>query len=729
MTVDVIILSNCKDEQYYTANNNCLNSLLHSEKDILFNIIVIESNPDFYEIALSYRLPNVTVVIPEQPFNLNRYLNIGLTLTKEPWIVFTNNDVIFHKGWLSEMFKVRELNPSIQSFCPFDHTSPYLSNQEFSNQPYHTGYRVPIEFVGWCFVAERSLFDKTGRFDETFDLYFQDNDFASTLEKHSIVHAMVPASNVERIGGYTTKTKDASQTVKYALDKEKFSRKWQKPFWGSHRRLITWLVFLVFFFLSAYAISRHELWGDEVHCWNISKGSSSYSDLIHNRRYEGHPPAWFTILWTISKFTHNVAYMQAAQWTLAVAATALLCFFSPLPLIARILIPFGYYFLWEYDVFSRNYVLGILFAFCICLIIRKEFRGKLILYYLLLFCLSNVHLLATLLAASLHFYFLLFQLEKKKSRSFLLTHLLLGGLVLLPALLFISPPSDGQTNLHFWLDRWTVQQLKDLAQAPVRAFLPMPAWWKYSFWNTEFLLQATDEHPRFRFIRPIAALSLIALVFLFFRKEKKSMALFACNLLLSLILAAVIISLTSMRYAGYIYISFIVAAWLYCYERPITGNNRKILYLLLGVQVIAGVFAVTRDIRYPFSNLYRMKELVREVPAGKRWVTDYWTMNGVVAFMDQPAYCVDMQKELSFVLWGPDIVFIQKNPHRYSDGFRNLFQKTGLKTVYMVTMSPPGMLAGADDQLAGAYHITLIDQREGAIEKGSNLYLYQFNPL
>ena len=230
MKVDVIILSRCMSEEDFAVNKDCISSLLLAEPGIHFNIIIVESNQGFYSLNFSYQWPNVNVIIPGEPFHFNRFLNIGLSMATTQWIIFSNNDVLFHKNWLSKMFKVKEENNKIQSFCPFDPTCPYLSLNKFLHKSYHIGYRVPIEFVGWCFVTELSVFDKTGRFDEQFDLYFQDNDFALTLKQHNVIHAMVPASLVEHRGGYTTKVYDASKTEKYQVDKIKFLKKWKRSF-------------------------------------------------------------------------------------------------------------------------------------------------------------------------------------------------------------------------------------------------------------------------------------------------------------------------------------------------------------------------------------------------------------------------------------------------------------------------------------------------------------------
>ena len=205
----------------------------------------------------------------------------------------------------------------------------------------------------------------------------------------------------------------------------------------SSARLKLWIVFLLYVIVAGFAIANHELWGDEIHSWNIVKASCSISELINNTRYEGHPPVWYLILWGISKFTHNLVYVQVAQLIIASSVAYIVLFYSPFPFISRILIPFGYYFLFEYGILSRNYAIGVLPALCICYILQKEFKYKLVLYYALLFFMSNTHLIGLILAGSLHFYFLLLNFEQKKKISKLFPHILLGILAFLPALYFI----------------------------------------------------------------------------------------------------------------------------------------------------------------------------------------------------------------------------------------------------------------------------------------------------
>jgi hypothetical protein len=488
---------------------------------------------------------------------------------------------------------------------------------------------------------------------------------------------------------------------------------------------VTWAIFILYIILLSFTMAHHELWGDELHSWNIAKGSNSFGDLIRNTRYEGHPPVWYTVLWIISKFTHDLGYVQLVHAIFAALTVFIVLFFSPFPFITRMLIPFGYYFLYEYAVLSRNYAIGVLLAFCICIIIHKTFKYRFLLYYILLFLMANTHLIALLLAVSVHMYFLLLQMEQKKGKSVLALHILAAGAIFLSSVYFISPPSDSELNVHFWMSRWNVHQIKAAGQLPLRAFIPVPIWWNDHFWNTQFLLDAQKKYTLLKFINSIILLMLLAAVFFVLKKNKKSLVFFIMNLSLSFVVTMAFFPLTTARHSGFIFIGFIVAYWLYCYKTPANQKHQWVVNTLLIIQIIASVFSVSKDIRLPFSNAYKVNELLNEVPGNEKTVTDFWALNIVSAFTGKPFYCVEMQKEMSFILLSDDMANMKKKSNRYYDGINNYFQREGIRKLYMISFRPPENLFKVDPKLSTSFQVKLIDKREGAIEYGDNLYLYQ----
>jgi len=88
---------------------------------------------------------------------------------------------------------------------------------------------------------------------------------------------------------------------------------------------------------------------------------------------------------------------------------------------------------------------------------------------------------------------------------------------------------------------------------------------------------------------------------------------------------------------------------MYHYEQQVGENKKRWFNMLLAIQLFAGVFAVSKDIQLPFSNSYRVNELVKEVPSNEKIVTDYWCLNTLEAYTDKPFYCIELQKEISFI--------------------------------------------------------------------------------
>jgi hypothetical protein len=131
------------------------------------------------------------------------------------------------------------------------------------------------------------------------------------------------------------------------------------------------------------------------------------------------------------------------------------------------------------------------------------------------------------------------------------------------------------------------------------------------------------------------------------------------------------------------------------------------------------------EIKHPFSNGFRIKELIRKIPEGNKWVTDYWCLNTISAYLDTPAYCIDLQKEKSFLLWNEEIKAMLQSRYRYNEGMNAHFEKENLKNIYMITIHPLQNIIKIDSLLLTNYIINQVDQYAGAIETGSNLYLYE----
>lgn len=224
--VDVIMLTDSTEEANRKITERCILSLHDSEKDYRFNVILIESGTDQLRY---YRYMVNQYIIPSEKFNYNKFLNIGFERSKADWVVISNNDVGYEKGWFSEIIKVRQERPDIDSFSPKDPMFYMLYfDWHFLQSPdtYFESYRVSEALMGWCIVIKKTALEKILPFDEQFDMYYQDNDYSEAIKSKGIKHAIVRNSIAVHRG--TVRVEDVSDKVKQKAqeDEMKFRTKW-----------------------------------------------------------------------------------------------------------------------------------------------------------------------------------------------------------------------------------------------------------------------------------------------------------------------------------------------------------------------------------------------------------------------------------------------------------------------------------------------------------------------
>ena len=226
MLVDAIILTNSNTEKAIRSTKRTMYTLRDSEVVHDFNIHLVESGPDntnnYMGLVANYIKHN-------EPFNYNRSINHALPYLQGEWVIISNNDVGYEKGWFSEIIKVHEKRPDIQSFSPRD-PMLYMKYYDWhfidSPSDYFESYIVTEAVQGWCIVIKRDAFNQIIPFDETFDMYYQDNDYARTIESKGIKHALVRHSIATHLNTATVTKLDKAKMDKMQEDKIKFERKW-----------------------------------------------------------------------------------------------------------------------------------------------------------------------------------------------------------------------------------------------------------------------------------------------------------------------------------------------------------------------------------------------------------------------------------------------------------------------------------------------------------------------
>ena len=94
---------------------------------------------------------------------------------------------------------------------------------------------------------------------------------------------------------------------------------------------------------------------DEAQAWLIARDSHGLFDLCRHLRYEGHPAAWYLLLYVPAHLSGNVGWMQAVNCLLATLLAWLILSESRIDLDLRVLLVFSAYIFFFLGVTARSY--------------------------------------------------------------------------------------------------------------------------------------------------------------------------------------------------------------------------------------------------------------------------------------------------------------------------------------------------------------------------------------
>ena len=126
----------------------------------------------------------------------------------------------------------------------------------------------------------------------------------------------------------------------------------------------------------------HEPWFDEALAWLIARDSSLYEILFVAPHYEGHPSLWHLVLMPFAKLGAPYELsLNLVSLIFSGIAVVLFIYKAPFKRIIRLLIPFTYFFFYQYSVVSRPYCM-LMLAFVLMAMTyknRSEQPGRFIL--------------------------------------------------------------------------------------------------------------------------------------------------------------------------------------------------------------------------------------------------------------------------------------------------------------------------------------------------------------
>lgn len=437
---------------------------------------------------------------------------------------------------------------------------------------------------------------------------------------------------------------------------------------------------LLFFVLSFIGILNHEMWRDETQAWLIARDSSTLIELHDNLKYEGHPGLWHLCLFFITKFTHNPFAMQFFHILISTAAVYIFVKLSPFNILQKTLFSFGYFSLFEYNLISRNYNLGLLLTFFFCYLFTRKNRNY-ILLSLTLALLANVNLYCFIISLCLSATLIIdvirknkiheYKLNRKQKKNFTIGLLIIVlGIGLTVFQLLPVAIQDTTKDIQQNIGEETVTSIFDLFLNLLKrlgyslrsiwySYIPIPKFWEYNFWSVNITKDSL--------ILTLFA-SLMSLFLLFYSViifiDKPVILLLYLSGTGGIILFTWLKYQGTLRHHGNLFIFFLACIWISrfvnkSYDIPkifakITYQfkkyNKQFITIILLIQALSGLYAYSMDLIFPFSKSEVASEFIKEQKLTNEFILGNkdTIVSPISAYLDNNIYYLEYGKLGSF---------------------------------------------------------------------------------
>lgn len=192
--IDAVILTYTADNRIFSMTQEAINSLIVSASNFDLNIVVVET-----ENKTGREYQNCIVICPNEQFNFNRFLNIGISFTRQnsDFVLLLNNDIVCYPDWLDKIINKMNIN-SLDSACP---RSPgWQFHSDLNDISYlFNEYSIGRGLTGWALVFKTDSLLKVFPFDEDFVFWCGDNYLAEQMQKLNFKHALIGESKIEHL--------------------------------------------------------------------------------------------------------------------------------------------------------------------------------------------------------------------------------------------------------------------------------------------------------------------------------------------------------------------------------------------------------------------------------------------------------------------------------------------------------------------------------------------------
>ncbi len=438
------------------------------------------------------------------------------------------------------------------------------------------------------------------------------------------------------------------------------------------------------------------MWRDEYHSFQIAFVSTSVFDLFGNIKLEGHPPLWYLILFSLKSFAQPLFLMQLVNIIIAISSVIILLFKSNFNRFVKFTLTFNYLFLYEFNVFARNYAIGVLLLFLIAYYTSKplDLKNLFITSFLVLFaCLTNLCVIFILIGL-LPLLYINFK-ENSKIDPKLLRNVFVGLIILLCiVLIYIILP---QLIVR-------INKLKTI----------------FHLLNKNILIVSVLLSS---LIAVISCLYFFEKWYSFFKKNAFIIAFFITSTLIVFFFNFVYPG--SLRHFGHVFIMAIILIWIFqnihtSIKLPPVFNTIFLLIFLIQFPFLLS--ATYKEYKFPYSGISKVSEIIQKGHLKDRILIGkpFFMVEGLATALGKKYfYSFGYEDEISFISW--DRVLTKEDMN--FELVQKLILKTGKNAIIYSNSSLDKYVAISDHKM-----VKLCEVAEVISDEKAYVYLYNLLP-
>lgn len=241
----------------YKDTLECINSIKENEKNIDYNIVVVDNNSSDNSVEILSKIDGITVIKRNINDGFAAGNNVGIKYSldkfKSDYILLLNNDTIITKDSLSKMLnslekdkkagiatcKLMKANDKSSIDCYGGNINWNKVVGNFNYIKKEKDFYYSEISTGACMLIKKEVFEKIGYLSEDYFMYFEDLDYSVRIVEANYKIQVVPDAIIYHKGGAT------------AGDASPFAIKWNTRnriiFYKKFNKYVNKFYFLIFF--------------------------------------------------------------------------------------------------------------------------------------------------------------------------------------------------------------------------------------------------------------------------------------------------------------------------------------------------------------------------------------------------------------------------------------------------------------------------------------------------